>query len=95
MTDATCYENYLRYSTCIKLLWEAADWMHTHMCAICKEPGLLKPRTKYDKQALRYRSYRKNRNPRKSHRRVFQRSLLHLLNKSIGFNPPGSFFSQS
>ncbi|NDV47553.1 transposase, partial [Paludibacter sp. 221] len=84
MTDATCYESHLRYPTYIKLLWEAVDWLHTHMCAIYKEQGLRKPRTKYDKQALRYRSYSKSRNPRKSHRRVLQRSLLHLLNKLIG-----------
>ncbi|MDH6356142.1 hypothetical protein M2132_002505 [Dysgonomonas sp. PH5-45] len=83
MTDATCYESHLRYPTYIKLLWETVDWLHTHMCAIYKEQGLRKPRTKYDKQALPYRSYSKNRNPRKSHRRILQRSLLHLLNKSI------------
>lgn len=84
MTDATCYESHLRYPTSIKLLWEAIDWLYPHMCAIYKELGLRKPRTKYDKQALRYHSYSKNRNPRKSHRRVLQRSLLHLLNKLMG-----------
>jgi len=84
LTDATCYESHLRYPTSIKLLWEAIDWLYEQMCAIYKSLGLRKPRTKYDKQVLRYRSYSKNRNPRKSHRRVLCRSLLHLLNKLIG-----------
>lgn len=59
------------------------------MCSIYKSLGLRKPRTKYDKQALRYHSYSKNRNPRKSHRRVLQRSLLHLLSKLIGLTNQG------
>lgn len=84
MTDATCYESHVGYPTSIKLLWEAVDWLHSHMCSIYKSLGLRKPRTKYDKQASRYRSFSKNRNPRKTHRRVLQRSLLHLLNKLIG-----------
>lgn len=60
MTDATCYESHLRYPTYIKLLWEAIDWLYPHICSIYKELGLRKPRTKYDKQAARYRSYSKN-----------------------------------
>jgi hypothetical protein len=85
MTDATCYESHLRYPTSIKILWEAIEWLYPRMCAAYKELGLRKPRTKYDKQVLRYHSYSKNRKPRKNHRRVLQRSLLHLLNKLIGF----------
>jgi len=84
LTDATCYESHIRYPTSIKLLWEAIDWLYEPMCVIYKSLGLRKPRTKYHKQALRYRCYSKNRNPRKSHRRVLWRSLLHLLNKLIG-----------
>lgn len=28
LTDATCYENHLRFPTDIKLLWESCEWMH-------------------------------------------------------------------
>lgn len=79
MTDATCYESHLRYPTSIKILWEAIEWLYPRMCAAYKELGLRKPRTKYDKQVLRYHSYSKNRKPRKNHRRVLQRSLLHFI----------------
>lgn len=83
LTDATCYESYLRYPTSIKLLWECISWLYPHMCALYKELGLCKPRTKYSKQAAHYHSYSKKRNPRVSERRVFMRSLLHLLGKLI------------
>jgi len=84
MTDATCYESYIRYPTDVKLLWEAISWLHPHMCAIYKSLGLNKPRSKYDKQAKKYLAYSKKRKRRQSETRVLKRSLLHLLNKLIG-----------
>ena len=84
MADATCYESYIRYPTDIKLLWEAIDWLHPHVCAIHKSLGLRKPRSKYDKQSRRYRVYSRKRNRRQAETRVLKRSLLHLLDKLIG-----------
>lgn len=84
MTDATCYESYIRYPTDIKLLWESVDWMYSQMCKLYKASGLRKPRSKYEKQRDRYRTYSKMRKPGKSRRQVLKRSLIHLLGKLIG-----------
>jgi len=84
MTDATCYESYIRYPTDIKLLWEAIHWLYPHTCAIYKSLGLRKPRSKYDKQSKRYHAYSRKRNRRQVETRVLKRSLLHLLDKLIG-----------
>ena len=84
MTDATCYESYIRYPTDVKLLWESIDWLYPHVCAIYKSLGLRKPRSKYDKQSRRYRLYSKKRNRRQVETGVLKRSLLHLLDKLIG-----------
>ena len=84
MTDATCYESYIRYPTDVKLLWESVEWLNRHMCSFYKSAGLRKPRSKYDKQARRYLGYSKKRKRRQVDTRVLKRSLLHLLNKLIG-----------
>ena len=84
MTDATCYESYLRFPTDMKLLWEAVSWLHPHMCSIYKSMKLKKPRSKFDKQSQRYPGYSKKRKRRQTETRVLKRSLLHLLNKLIG-----------
>ena len=84
MSDAICYESYIRYPTDIKLLWESIEWLHIHMCSIYKFLKLRKPRSKYDKQALHYSVYSKKRKRGKTETRVLKRSLLHLLNKLIG-----------
>lgn len=34
MTDATCYESYIRYPTYVKLLWEAVSWLYPNVCRI-------------------------------------------------------------
>ena len=31
MTDATCYESFLRYPMDVKLLWECCEWLHSLM----------------------------------------------------------------
>jgi len=84
MTDATCYESYIRYPTDVKLLWESISWLHPHMCSIYKSLKQKKPRSKFDKQAKRYHGYSKKRKRRQSETKVLKRSLLHLLDKLIG-----------
>lgn len=83
MTDATCYESYIRYPTDIKLLWESIAWLYPNMCFLYKHLGLRKPRTKYNKQEKRYRTYSKKRRREIVETRVLRRSLLHLLNKLV------------
>ena len=84
MTDATCYESYIRYPTDVKILWEAVYWLHRQLCVLCKSLGLRKPKTKYEKQLKRYLGYSKKRKRKQVETRVLNRSLLHLLNKLIG-----------
>jgi len=84
MTDATCYESYIRYPTDIKILWESISWLYPHMCSLYKSLKLTKPRSKFDKQSRNYLSYSKKRKRGKRETQVLKRSLLHLLNKLIG-----------
>ena len=84
ITDATCYESYIRYPTDIKLLWESVSWLYPQMCTMYNNLGLRKPRSKYDKLFFRYFGYSKKRKRRHVETRVLKRSLLHLLNKLIG-----------
>ena len=83
MTDATCYESYIRYPTDSKLLWESIARLYPKMCFLYKSLGVRKPRTKYDKQEKRYRRYSKKRRHGIVETRVLRRSLLHLLNKLV------------
>jgi hypothetical protein len=84
MTDATCYESYIRCPGDVKILWEPVEWLYREMCMLYKSQGLRKPRTKYDRPGKRFHSCCKKRKPRRSRRTVLTRSLLHLLNKIIG-----------
>jgi len=31
LTDATCYESYIKYPTDVKLLWDCAEWLHAQI----------------------------------------------------------------
>jgi hypothetical protein len=84
MSDATCYESYIRYPSDVKILWESISWLYPHTCALYKRLKLRKPKTKYDKQSIRYHGYSKKRKRRHGETVVLKRSLLHLLNKLIG-----------
>lgn len=84
LVDATCYESSVRYPTDIKLLWEAVNWSHGQMRALCRQLGLVVFRSKYAKWAMRYMHYRRKRNPRKKDTRSISRGLLRLLLKLDG-----------
>ena len=51
LTDATCYENYLRFPTDIKLLWECCHWLHTLLVSECKHLSERILRSKYETSA--------------------------------------------
>jgi hypothetical protein len=36
LTDATCYESYLRFPTDVKLLWESCEWLQDLIAKNCK-----------------------------------------------------------
>ena len=46
LTDATCYESYLRFPTDIKLLWECCHWLHKLLVSECKHLSERVPRSK-------------------------------------------------
>jgi hypothetical protein len=84
MSDATCYESFIRFPTDVKLLWESVEWIYRQLKIVVKSLKGRMPRSKYDKQNRRYHSYCKKRKHGESETRVLKRSLLHLLDKLIG-----------
>lgn len=84
MTDATCYESYLRYPTSPKLLWESVAWLQRHLIHSCKKLGQRCPRNKYKDVSKRYLCYSKKRKRKQSQTRAIKRGLLKLLEKLVG-----------
>jgi hypothetical protein len=84
MSDATCYESYMRYPTDVKLLWESVEWLYHHLSKQCRSLKLRRPRSKYDDVSRAYLSYSKKRKHKQSHTRMLKRRLIHLLEKLIG-----------
>ena len=84
MSDATCYESYLRYPTDIKLMWECCEWLYILLQKNCREVGERLPRSKYNDVSRDRLAYAKQRKPKKSATRRMQRRLLRLLGKLIG-----------
>ena len=84
VSDAACYEPYVRYPTGAKLLWECVDWVHKQMMALCAYTKNPHPRNKFRDIKAAHLSYgRKKRKPYKATRRMRKR-LLYLLNKMLG-----------
>ena len=83
MTDATCYESYLRFPTDVKLLWESVEWLYRQICSDCARLGIRRPRNKYSDVSMAYLSYSKNRKRKNSRTRMIKRRLLHLLDKLL------------
>ena len=84
LTDATCYESFIRYPTDVKLLWECVEWIYRQLKSAVKQLRIRMPRSKYNKQRKNYATYSKQRRRKPSKTRVLKRSLLHLLDKLIG-----------
>lgn len=83
MTDATCYESFLRYPMDVKLLWECCEWLHSLMRTEFRRAGERMPRNKYrdlDRDRLVYAKMRK-----KTHAKTqkLRKRLLKLLDKLI------------
>ena len=84
LTDATCYESFIRYPTDVKLLWACIEWIYRQLKSSVKQFKIRMPRSKYNKQRKNYATYSKQRRRKSNKTRVLKRSLLHLLEKLIG-----------
>ena len=83
MTDATCYENHMRFPTEMKLLWESLEWLYRYICKHCGELGIRRPRNKYKNVSESYLSYCKKRKRKASRTRMLKRRMLRLLEKLL------------
>lgn len=83
LTDATCYESFLRYPTDVKLLWECCEWLKSLLWEKCRLMGEPIPRTKYHEVDKARLAYAKQRKPRKSETKKLRRRLLHLLERLL------------
>ena len=84
LSDATCYESYIRYPTDVKLLWECCEWLWDWICKICKSIGQQRPRAKVKEQQQRYLNYQKKRRKTYKEGRKRCKSLLGLLKQLRG-----------
>lgn len=84
MSDATCYESYLRFPTNEKLLWECIENNHKLLVCLSRQRGSRVPRTKYTNIATAYNSFAKTRKKTHKKKRRISRRLLSLLGKIIG-----------
>ena len=83
MSDATCYESYIKYPTDVKLLWDCIAWMHCQIKRLAKALGLKRPRSKYGDQKKKQQAYARQRRKSRKQERRRRRQLLHLCNKLL------------
>lgn len=84
LIDATCYESYIRYPTDVKLLWECVEWLYERgIYLICKQLGLIRPRSRYRDQKKKFLAYSKLRRKAWVKTRRRKRALLYLLAKGL------------
>lgn len=84
LSDATCYESYIKYPTDVKLLWDCCKWLEKELQRMRKALGAARQRNKYTEQKAKQLNYARRR--RKTHKqtRGRQRQLLHLCQRQIG-----------
>ena len=83
LTDATCYESFLRFPTDVKLLWECCEWLHALMVKTCKKLTKRLPRNKYNDINKARLAYAKQRKHSAAATRKIRRRLHKLLYKLI------------
>lgn len=81
LSDATCFESYVRYPTDVKLLWECCEWTYGQMKRINKAIKGRMPRSKYSEIQQRYLNYQRNKKKTWKGAEKLIVSLLYLLNK--------------
>jgi IS5 family transposase len=83
MSDATCYESYIKFPTDVKLLWDGVEWLDEQIRYYAKALGLRHPRSKVKEQSIKQLNYAKKRRKSKKLIRRRQRQLLYLVNKLL------------
>jgi len=83
MSDATCYESYIKYPTDVKLLWDGIEWLDQHIRYYAKALGLRHRRSKVKEQSIKQLNYAKKRRKTKKLERRRRRQLLYLINKLL------------
>ena len=84
LSDATCYESYIRYPTDVKLLWESCEWTYGQMKRINKAIQGRMPRSKFLEIQDRYLNYQRNKKKTWKKSQKLIGSLLYLLSKLDG-----------
>jgi hypothetical protein len=84
LSDATCYESYIRYPTDVKLLWECCEKLWGRMIPdLCEAFGLKRPRSKFLVQRQKYLGYSKLRKKSRRKTQARRKALLRLLSRGI------------
>lgn len=84
LSDATCYESYIKYPTDVGLLWDCASWLNEAIRYYSKELGLRLPRNKFKDQSIKQLAYARKRRKTKKLQKRRRRQLLYLVNKLLG-----------
>lgn len=81
LSDATCYESYVRYPTDVKLLWESCEWTYGQMKRLTKAIKGRMPRSKFNEIKDRCLNYQRNKKRTWKSTEKLIVSLLYLLHK--------------
>ena len=84
MSDATCYESYIKYPTDVELLWDCILWLKGSITNICHHLKIPVPRTKFNQQKKRHLAYMRRRRKFKKETRKRCKQSLYLCYKMIG-----------
>lgn len=84
MSDATCYESYIKYPTDVELLWDCIEWLKSTIVLLSKRMKRRQPRNKYHEQKERYLIYMRRRRKTKKQEKRRRSQLLYLCGKMIG-----------
>ena len=87
LSDATCYESYIRYPTDAKLLWESVDYLWRNLRQLARYLKVPMFRSKYRDVQKAYLNFSKKKRKTHKQRKAIKRRLLHLLNKLLGQAP--------
>ena len=84
LSDATCYESYIKYPTDVKLLWGCCDWLEKQLQRLRKTLRAPRQRNTYREQEQRQLAYARRRRKTYKQTRRRCRQLLHLCQRQIG-----------
>lgn len=84
MSDATCYESYIKYPTDVELIWDSVVWLKETINYLCKSFAIAQPRNKFKEQSKRHLVYMRRRRKLKKQQKKRIKQSLYLCNKLIG-----------